>query len=310
MDNCSIVDFNHIANVRAGISLVVALFTVIFIVAAICRLLYQQYTFVYPQTKKCCTLYFVHTIVCNPFLWLALSSMLASFSFSNFLAIHDKASCESAGYATQALESFENWMTLFFGIYFIVYVAVNGKPLTDDHADEGDVSSGCCYICHGTTVLLIVLILFILSFLYNMPSAIEGAGGSYGNSGPWCWIEGMAAQVGFWYVLYWIVQGIVVICLIIAILILVVCKRKEWNIKKTLVLASVLLLYYIIHNVFGIIESVVRLDNRNDCSERIRDLWIAYAVLTPFSKLFLVGAALLFLTLQPLSSKKYMQFTT
>jgi len=189
-------------------------------------------------------------------------------------------------------------------------VAVNGKPLTDDHADEGDVSSGCCYICHGTTVLLIVLIFFILSFLYNMPSAIEGAGGSYGNSGPWCWIEGMAAQVGFWYVLYWIVQGIVVICLIIAILILVVCKRKEWNIKKTLVLASVLLLYYIIHNVFGIIESVVRLDNGNDCSERIRDLWIAYAVLTPFSKLFLVGAALLFLTLQPLSSKKYMQFTT
>lgn len=326
IDNCSIVDFGYIAEVRAGTSGAVTGLNFFFIVAAICRLAYKQYTFVYRHTENCYCVHLLHNIICNPFLWLAISSWLSSLSFSlsaGAVIVNDNASCKTAGYLTQAFESFENWMTLFFGVYFIIYVISNGKPLSDNHADAIGISSNCCYCGHGSIVLSFILILFVLSFVYNAPFVIEGVGGNYGNSGPWCWIEGMDTQIGFWYVLYWIVQVIVVICLIIAICIL--CEPKcglwvkqkvelcgcecggDWNKNFTVCLAVFLLIYYIIHFSFGIIESVVRLNSNYDCTETTNGSWIAYAVLTPISKLFLVGGACLFLTVQPLYSKQHMQ---
>lgn len=311
MDNCSILDLNDIGRIRGGVSIGVGSSLLIFIFFTVVKLLCHQCKQVRKQTKKCCTCYTFHTFFCNPFLCLAVSCMLSSFSFSfNFGSISEEFYCHNLGYFIQALESFQNWMTLFFAFYFVFYVSCKGKPLTDDHVDEEALSSHkCCYCLHAATVGFFMLLLVVLSIVYNLPDVLKMDGGSYGKSGPWCWIQGKEAQLHFWYLIYWIFQGLVFICFIVAIATLLFggckCCNRQVRWKKTrknctlaLGLVAALLVYYFVHIIFVIIESVVRLDKGNDCSEVTKELWKAYAVSTPLSKLFLVGAALVFVVVQ------------
>lgn len=309
MDNCSILNenvFKDIQLARGITSFLIALLSLGGILFTICKIGLYQCKQVRPQTGHCCTRYTFHTFLCNPFLWLAFSSMLSSIFFSlNLGQIDEKSYCQTSGYFTQAVESIENWTTLFFAIYFVVYISCKGKPLTDDHADMKSMSSGICYVCHSLAVSFVIILLpSLLSFSYNLISVIEKyAGGSYGNSGPWCWIEGTEAQLKFWYAYLWSFQIVFFPCFIAAILIVhcgCKCCNVQFRWKKLFILALTysILFIYIVHLLIGIIESVVRLDERNDCSAHTKNLWYTYAISTPVSKFFLVAAALVLATVQ------------
>ena len=311
MDNCSILDVNEfykIGRVRGGMSLTVGILSLLLILFVLLKLCWHQCKQVRVQTGNCCSAPCLHTFFCNPFLWLAVSSTVTSFAFSlNLGSINENSYCLNSGFLIQVTESFENWTTLFFAIYFVVYMICKGKPLTDDHADEQAGSSTLCYCGHAATVFVFGLIFFIICLVYNSPAVVESNGGSYGNSGPWCWIEGTNAQWRFWYGFFWLFRVIGFFCFVVALLILYCgCNCYDeihWKKKPMLCLILALLIFYFTHIILGIIESVVRLDQRNDCSENTKNLWYTYATLTPLSKIFLVGAALVLVTVQFVSPK-------
>ena len=311
MDNCTVLDANElngIATLRGAFSLSVGIVSLLLVIC------FTAPTFLSRRTKDLWDenkLYALHDYCCNPFLWFALASTVTSFSFAlNLGNIHDESYCTFSGYIIQTFESFDNWMTLFFAWYLVFYACCNGKPLTDDPAD---MSPGLCYLAHCCTVLVCVALFLFVSFLYNMPPAIANAGGSYGNSGPWCWIEGVGAQVGFWYVLYWVVAFFATVGFILATVVFL-CgydkyfRRIRWSLAIFL-FASILLRVYIVHIGLSILESVIRLADIRDCSV-IVDMWRAYAILTPLSKLPLVIIATLFVTAQRLTSKPDVESAT
>lgn len=330
MDNCTVLDANElngIAQLRGGFSVFVGIVSLLLVMGTLPTICFSRNREICKKNK----LYSLHAYCCNPFLWFALASTVTSFSFAlNFGNIYDETYCTFSGYIIQTFESFDNWMTLFFALYLVFYACCNGKPLTDDPAD---MSSRLCYLAHCCTVLVCVALFLLVTFVYNMPPVIANAGGSYGNSGPWCWIEGKGAQVGFWYGLYW-AFAISATGFFILATVLFLCGydnfflrngctnffhrigcdkvnnflgRIRWSLTSV-IFASILLRVYIVHIGLSILESVIRLADIRDCSV-IVDMWRAYAVLTPLSKLPLVLIATLFVTAR-LTSKPDVESAT
>lgn len=346
MENCTdavVHTFAHHFNVirisRGSVSAFVGLVLILSIILTIwCKLRLRQIK----HDKKISKIFFCNRYCCNPFLWLAASSTLSSLAFAfNFL---DDYICEWSAYIIQCFESFEDMMTLFFAVYFLIYALCDGKPLTDNHAaynsadnhaDELEcadghadervdervdehvderagehvnnkqlVSSNLCYYCHAFIVLTSVVFLLIFCFLYNMPPAISSVdGGSYGKSGPWCWIKGKIAQVVFWYMLYWLIKIGTTVLFVIAIFVFKgSCDSRKCHIHthwkpEHIALSIMLMVSYAIHWILVLPEPIVRLFDIGDCKAQLA-LWYLYAFLTPFSKIPLVIVAVIFVSVR------------
>lgn len=237
------------------------------------------------------------------FVYVAVGTFLPLIGFTvhGFQAYHhhgdhDDTStlCAVSAYLVQSLE----WIQLlvFSGIVVTLLLITCHEKWGFTRLENCCTKSRCrVSTCEITTAYIceVVLILFavVFSFIINIiPFALH----DYGEAGPWCWIKsgdshdctkndrGFWEQIFLWYVEF---AGLSISCILMTVVTLCCTCYKGPGCSMGCKTVG-LLLYLFVSFLMGCVEMAARIIDRTSLDNSY-ELWMAYAVLTPFSKLLL-----------------------
>ena len=295
--------FKCVTLARGYTSLLILLVSFVFFVLGFCNLRRKH---AHDRALcSCCCKYVLH-YVANPFFLLALSSLLPVAAYGivlyrQYKYLTQEFCKKGPGYLLEWFESVEALTLAAFSFYFLFYyIPFYNKSTTLSERTELNKPKLHKATIHSKwhsfwSVMSFVTILIICG-LYNMPPAV-GLEGGYGKEGPWCWIPDSDAQLYFWFIEDWVFMSISFVLQTAALVTLCCvtrhqhtkwrCFPKIWWDRMVFVPFLFFYIYFLLQFIFLAMEILVRRFEKN-----IKELWFAYAIAEPLSKLLLVVAAL------------------